>query len=185
MWVYKKMLLHPVNIKCKDIKLAKYLVTQFGGPYGELGAALRYLTQRYTMPDNKGKALLTDIGTEELGHVEMICTMVYQLLDGASEAEMEAHGLTSQFVEHAFAPFPSDSNGVPFSASSFAVTGDPVADLAEDMAAEEKARIAYERLIKLTKDEGLKDALTYLKNREIAHYNAFKQLYEEYKSKGL
>ena len=152
MFSYKKMLQYPVNIKKKDLRMAKYLVTQYGGPNGELGAALRYLNQRMTMPDNKGKALLNDIGTEELGHVEMLETMIYQLMKDASLEEIKNAGLDSHYAEHAKALFPTDANGVPFTTAYFATTGDPLADISEDMAAEQKARAVYENLIDLTDD---------------------------------
>lgn len=137
MWRYVKSLEYPVNIKKKDLRMAKFLVTQYGGANGELGAALRYLNQRYTMPDERGKALLTDIGTEELGHVEMICAMIYQLTKDATLEELKAAGLDTNYTEHRKAVYPTDSNGVPFTVTYFATTGNPVADLAEDMAAEE------------------------------------------------
>ena len=137
MWRYVKSLEYPVNVKKKDLRMAKFLVTQYGGANGELGAALRYLNQRYTMPDERGKALLTDIGTEELGHVEMICAMIYQLTKDATLEELKAAGLDTNYTEHRKAVYPTDSNGVPFTVTYFATTGDPVADLAEDMAAEE------------------------------------------------
>ena len=136
MWKYVKTLEYPVNIKKKDLRMAKYLVTQYGGSNGELAAAWRYLNQRYTMPDDKGKALLTDIGTEELAHVEMISTMVYQLMKGATVNEMKEAGLESHYAEHGNSLYPTDANGVPFTVSYFATTGDALADLSEDMAAE-------------------------------------------------
>lgn len=138
MWKYVKSLEYPVNIKKKDLKMAKYLVTQYGGANGELAAAFRYLNQRYTMPDDKGKALLTDIGTEELAHVEMISAMIYQLLNGATLKELKEAGLESHYAEHGYGLYPTDSNGVPFTVSYFATTGDPLADLSEDMAADKK-----------------------------------------------
>ncbi|MDO5569468.1 MAG: manganese catalase family protein [bacterium] len=184
MFKYVKTLPYPVNIKKKDLKMAKYIVTQYGGPAGELGAALRYLNQRYSMPDEKGKALLTDIATEELGHVEMVCTMLYQLLKGATIEELKEAGLASHYAEHRYGVFPTDANGVPFSAMTFATTGDPVADLCEDMAAEEKARATYESLIDLTDDEDLIGPLLFLRQREVVHYARFKALYDEYKAKG-
>lgn len=137
MWAYEKKLQFPIDIKKKDLKMAKNIITQLGGANGELGASLRYLNQRYTMPDNRGKALLTDIGTEEMSHAEMISTMIYQLTKGATLEEMKAAGLESQYTEHGYGIYPTDSNGVPFTVAYFAVTGDPLADLAEDMAAEE------------------------------------------------
>lgn len=137
MWKYEKRLQYPISIKKKDLRMARYLITQYGGANGEMAAALRYLNQRYTMPDNRGKALLTDIGTEELAHIEMICTMVYQLMQGASMEEIKAAGLDTHYAEHDSALYPTDSNGVPFTVAYFATTGDPIADLSEDMAAEE------------------------------------------------
>lgn len=184
MWKYVKSLEYPINIKKKDIKMAKYILTQFGGANGELGAALRYLSQRYTMPDDKGKALLTDIGTEELGHVEMISTMIFQLLKGATIEELKENGLTSQYVEHGYGLYPTDSNGVPFTVTYFAVTGDPVADLAEDIAAEEKARVTYEHLIDIATDPDVIGPLLFLRQREVVHYARFKELYDEYIQKG-
>lgn len=184
MWKYVKTLQYPINIKKKDLKMAKYLVTQYGGANGELAAALRYLNQRYTMPDDKGKALLTDIGTEELGHIEMICTMIYQLTKDATIKELENAGLGTNYAEHGYGLFPTNSNGVPFTVEYFATTGDPLADLSEDMAAEEKARATYENLINLTDDKDVIDVLLFLRQREIIHFNRFKELYEEYKNKG-
>ena len=184
MWKYVKTLQYPVNIKKKDLKMAKYLITQYGGANGELAAALRYLNQRYSMPDDKGKALLTDIGTEELGHIEIICAMVYQLTKDASIDELERAGLGANYAEHGYGLFPTDANGETFSVKYFATTGDPVADLSENMAAEQKARAVYENLINLTDDKDVIDVLLFLRQREIVHFNRFKELYEEYKTKG-
>ena len=184
MWKYVKTLEYPVNIKKKDLQMAKYLVTQYGGANGELAAAWRYLNQRYTMPDDKGKALLTDIGTEELAHVEIISTMIYQLMKDATLAELREAGLDTHYAEHGKGLYPTDANGVPFTAMYFATTGDPLADISEDMAAEQKARAVYENLINLTKDQDVIDVLLFLRQREIIHFNRFKQLYEEYERKG-
>lgn len=181
MFKYDKKLPYPINIKNKDIKMAKYLLTQFGGANGELAAALRYFSQKFTMPTAEGKALLNDIATEELGHVEMICTMVHQLIAGATPEELEANGLSTQYVEHGLGLYPTDSNGVPFTVTYFASVGDPVADLAEDMAAEEKARAIYEHLIDIANDKDVINVLLFLRQREIVHYNRFKSLYEKYK----
>ena len=126
MWTYSKKLQYPINITKKDLRMAKYLITQFGGSNGELAASLRYITQRYTMPDDKGKALLTDIGTEEFAHMEMISAMVYQLMQGATIQEIKEAGLESHYTEHGFSLYPTDSNGVPFTVTYFAATGDPV-----------------------------------------------------------
>ena len=180
MFSYKKRLQYPINIKKKDLRMAKYLVTQYGGSNGELGAALRYLNQRYTMPDEKGKALLTDIGTEELAHVEMISTMIYQLMKDATLDELREAGLDSHYAEHSKALYPTDANGVPFTVAYFATTGDPLADISENMAAEQKARAVYENLIDLTNDPDVVEPLLWLRQREIVHFARFKELYEHY-----
>ena len=180
MFSYEKKLQYPVNIKKKDLRMAKYLVTQYGGANGELGAALRYLNQRMTMPDNKGKALLTDIGTEELGHVEMLETMIYQLMKDATLEELQQAGLDAHYAEHAKALFPTDANGVPFTVAYLATTGDPLADISEDMAAEQKARAVYENLIDLTDDPDVIGPLLWLRQREIVHFERFKELFEYY-----
>ena len=183
MFKYTKRLQYPINIKNKDLKMAKYLVTQYGGANGELGAALRYLNQKMTMPDNKGKALLNDIGTEELGHVEMLETMIYQLMKDATLEEIKEAGLDTHYAEHSKALFPTDANGVPFTVSYFATTGDPLADLSEDMAAEQKARAVYENLIDLTDDPDVIGPLLWLRQREIVHYARFKELFEYYEKR--
>lgn len=182
---YIKSLPYPVNVKKKNVRMAKYLITQFGGPDGELSAALRYLSQRYTMPDEKGKALLTDIGVEELGHMEMIQTMVRQLLKDASVEELKKEGLESWYVSHTRGVYPTDANGVPYTAAYIAVTGNPIVDLTEDMAAEEKARATYENLMDLTDDVSLLGPLSFLRQREVVHFNRFKELLEDYKSQGM
>lgn len=183
MWKYSKKLQYPINIKNKNLKMAKAIISQYGGPQGELGAALRYLNQRYTMPDEKGRALLNDIGTEELAHVEMICTMVSQMIKGATINELKEAGLEGQYTEHGLALFPNDANGIPWTAAYISTTGDPVADLEEDLAAEQKARAVYEHLIDLTDDPDIKGPLLWLRQREIVHYNRFKELADEYKAK--
>lgn len=180
MFNYSKRLQYPIDIKKKDLRMAKYLITQYGGSNGELAAALRYLNQRFTMPDNRGKALLTDIGTEELAHVEMISTMVYQLMKDATLEEIQEAGLASHYAEHGRALYPTDANGVPFTVAYFATTGDPLADISEDMAAEQKARAVYENLIDLTNDPDVIGPLLWLRQREIIHYNRFKELFEYY-----
>ena len=184
MFKYEKMLEYPVNVKKKDLRMAKLLVAQFGGPDGELGASLRYLTQRFTMPDDKGKALLSDIGTEELGHVEMICTMIRQLIKDASIEEVKKAGLEAWYTEHNKGVYPMDASGVPFTAAYIASTGNPIVDLQEDLAAEEKARATYENLMDLTNDESLLAPLSFLRQREVVHYTRFKELLEYYKQKG-
>lgn len=180
MWQYQKKLQYPINIKNKDLRMAKYLVSQYGGSNSELAAALRYLNQRYTMPDERGKALLTDIGTEELAHIEMIATMIYQLTKDATKEELEKAGLGPHYVEHNKSLYPTDANGVPFTVSYFASTNDPIADLYEDMAAEQKARAVYENLIDLANDPDVIGPLLWLRQREIVHFNRFKELCQIY-----
>lgn len=181
MYKYFKKLNYPVNIRKKDLRMAKYIITQLGGPNGELGAALRYFSQKFSMPDDRGKALLNDIAVEELGHVEMIGTMFKQLVGDASIKELEDAGLGSYFADHGKGVYPIDASGVPFSAAGFQSTGDVLADLSEDMAAEEKARATYENLIDLTNDPDLIAPLLFLRQREIVHFNRFKELYDFYK----
>ena len=183
MFMYKKHLAYPIDIKRKDLRMAKYIITQYGGPYGELGAALRYFNQRYSMPDGKGKALLTDIATEEFGHVEMICAMVNQLTKGASEKELKEYGLDLNYAQHGMEITPSDVFGVPFSTTGMGFTGDVLADLSEDMAAEEKARATYEHLIDLANDDDVIQPLLFLRQRELVHFAKFKELYDYYKEK--
>ena len=183
MWAYEKRLQYPINIKKKDLRMAKLLVTQYGGSNGELAAAIRYLNQRYTMPDDKGKALLTDIGTEELAHVEMIQTMINQLMKDATIDEIKRAGLDTHYAEHGKGLYPTDSNGVPFTVAYIATTGDFIADLEEDLAAEQKARAVYENLIDLADDPDIIGPLLWLRQREVVHYNRFKNLLDEYKNK--
>lgn len=183
MFEYKKHLPYPVNIKRKNLKMAKYIITQYGGPYGELGAALRYFNQRYTMPDGRGKALLTDIATEELGHVEMICAMIYQLTKDASIAELKEVGLDLNYAQHGLEMTPGDVFGNNFTTTNIGYTGDFMADLSEDMAAEEKARATYEHLIDLAEDDSIIQPLLFLRQRELVHFAKFKELYDYYKEK--
>ncbi len=184
MFKYEKKLNYPVNLKKKDLKMAKYLITQFGGSNGELAAALRYFSQKFMMPDAKGKALLNDIATEEFGHCEMICTMIYQLTKGATVEELMNAGIGTKYVEHGKALYPTDSEGVPFTASYFNAVGDPLADLAEDMAAEQKARATYEHLIDIATDQDIIAVLLFLRQREVVHYNRFKELFDMYQKQG-
>lgn len=184
MYKYEKKLPYPVNVKKKDIKMAQYIITQFGGPNGELGAFLRYFCHKFSMPTPEGAALLNDIAIEEMGHCEMVCTMVHQLTKDASIEELKKHGLTANYVEHGKGIYPSDSFGIPFNAAGLQSMGDPITDLAEDMAAEEKARSTYENLIDMTEDEDLINPLLFLRQREIVHYARFKELHDKYKKMG-
>ncbi|MEO2508069.1 manganese catalase family protein [Clostridium paraputrificum] len=173
MWYYVKTLQHPVNLKCKDLRMAQLLISQYGGPDGELSAALRYLNQRYSMPTNKSKGLLTDIGTEEMAHVEMIATMANQLMENASIDEIKAAGLDGHYVDHGKALFYTDATGNPWTATYIQAKGDVIADLHEDMGAEQKARATYEWLINLTDDPDIKEILGFLREREVVHYQRF------------
>lgn len=180
MWKYVKKLEYPINITKKDLKMAKSLYSQYGGPDSELGAALRYLNQRYTMPDEKGFALLTDIGTEEMAHWEMLATMIYQLMKGATIEELKEAGLGGLYAQHDHANFPTDAMGVPWTAAYIEATGDFWADLESDMAAEQRARVTYEHLINLTNDPDVIAPLSFLREREVVHYERFKALRDEY-----
>ena len=173
MWYYVKTLEYPINLKSCDLNMAKLIITQYGGPDGELGAALRYLNQRYTMPTNKSKGLLTDIGTEEMGHVEMLGTMVYQLMENASIEQIKAAGLAGHYADHGKALFYTDATGNPWTATYIQAKGDVIADIHEDMAAEQKARATYEWLINLTDDAEIKKILGFLREREVVHYQRF------------
>ena len=173
MWTYVKTLQYPICLKSKDLTMAKYLITQYGGPDGELSAALRYLNQRYTMPTGKSKGLLTDIGTEEMAHVEMIATMVYQLMENATMEEIKKAGLAGHYADHKKALFYTDATGNPWTATYIQAKGDVIADLHEDMAAEQKARATYENLIQLTDDADIKEVLRFLREREVVHYQRF------------
>ena len=185
MWKYEKKLEYPINIKRKDLKMAKTIITQYGGANGELAAALRYLNQRYTMPTIKGQALFKDIGTEELAHVEMISAMISQLVNGATIKELEDVGLGGHFAEHNHALFPTDAMGVPFTTAYIEASGDYIADLESDMAAEQRARATYEHLMDLTNDPDLLGPLSFLRQREVIHYQRFKELRNYYLEKKI
>ena len=174
MWTYNKVLEYPIKIRCKNPRLAKYIISQYGGPDGELAASLRYLSQRFGMPDEKAKAILNDIGTEELAHLEMVGTIVHQLTDGVCPAELEKAGLGSYYTDHGWGVYPQAAAGFPFTASVLAVKGDPIADLQEDLAAEQKARATYEKLIDLCADNpDVLDPLRFLREREVVHFQRF------------
>ncbi len=180
MWKYEKKLQYPVNIRKKNLKLAKYILTQYGGPAGELAAAWQYLDQRYNMPDDRGKALLTDIGTEEFAHVEIISAMLYQMMKGASKEELEAAGLGEHYAQFGKDLFPSDSFGNPFNMTYIKVSGDYIADIESNMGAEQRARATYEHLMDLTDDPDILGPLAFLREREIIHYQRFKELRNYY-----
>ena len=173
MWSYEKKLQYPVNIKNPNPKLAKLIITQFGGPDGELGAAMRYLSQRYTMPYNEAIGILTDVGTEELAHMEMICAIVHQLTKGLTEKEILDQGFADYFVDHTTGLYPVAASGVPWSATTLQSTGDPIAGLSEDLAAEQKARKTYDNILRFTDDYDVADPIRFLREREIVHFQRF------------
>ena len=175
MWIYQKKLQFPVNISNPDLKVAKALMAQYGGPDSELAAGVRYLTQRFSMPDDRLRATLNDIGTEEIAHWEMIGTMIYQSVEGASLQELRAAGLAGYYTLHGRGIYPADPNGVPFTASYIQSTGDPLADIAEDLAAEQKARAAYEHIMDQTDCEQYLAPLRFLRQREVVHFQRFSE----------
>lgn len=170
MWIYEKRLEYPVKISKPNAQLAKVIITQYGGPDGELGASLRYLSQRYSMPYPELKAILTDIGTEELAHLEMIGAIVHQLTKDLTMDEIKKGGFDAYFVDHTTGVYPSAANGTPYNAFSMAVKGDVITDIHEDMAAEQKARTTYDNILRFTDDPDVKDAIRFLREREVVHY---------------
>lgn len=173
MFVYEKQLQYPVKIKRCNPQLAKIIISQYGGPDGELGASLRYLSQRFSMPVAELKATLTDIGTEELNHLEMIGAIVYQLTKDLSEEDIKKNGFDAYFVDHTTGVYPSSAAGVPFTAAYIQSKGDPITDLHEDMAAEQKARTTYDNILRFCDDYDVKDPIRFLRAREIVHYQRF------------
>ena len=173
MFVYEKKLQYPVRIKNPNPALAKFIISQYGGPDGELGASMRYLSQRFSMPYAELKGLLTDIGTEELGHLEMVGTIIHQLTREMSDEEIRKSGLDVYFVDHTAGVYPTAASGFPWSAASIGVKGDPICDLNEDMAAEQKARVTYDNILRLSDDPDVNDVIKYLREREIVHYQRF------------
>ena len=173
MWIYEKKLQYPVKIKNPTPRLAGVIISQLGGPDGELAAATRYLNQRYTMPSGEAIAMLTDIGSEELGHVEMIGAILYQLTKNLTPEEIKAGGLDKYFVDHTLGIYPSSAAGVPFDAKYIASKGDAVADLVEDLAAEQKARVTYDNILRLSDDPDVNDVIKFLRQREVVHFQRF------------
>ena len=173
MWQYEKTLQYPVKIANPNPKYAQIIISQYGGPDGELGASMRYLTQRYSMPYNELKGLLTDIGTEELAHMEMVCAMVYQLTKNLSEEEIKRSGFDKYFVDHTTAVYPIAASSLPWRAEYIAAKGDVLADLHEDLAAEQKARVTYDNLLRLIDDPDVREPLKFLREREIVHFQRF------------
>lgn len=174
MFNYIKKLQYPINIKHPNPKTASIIISQYGGPDGELGASLRYLSQRYSMPYPELKGLLTDIGVEELGHLEMIGTMVHQLTRNLTEKEIEENpGFAAYFVDHTAGVYPTSASGSPWNAAGMAVKGDTIADLNEDLAAEQKARVTYDNILRLVDDPDVIEPIKFLREREIVHYQRF------------
>lgn len=173
MWQYEKKLQYPVKIKNPNPKLAKLIITQYGGPDGELGASLRYLSQRFAMPYNELKGLLTDIGTEELGHLEMIGAIVYQLTRNLTMEQIKEAGFDAYFVDHTTGIYPVAASGVPFTAAAMQSKGDCITDLHENLAAEQKARTTYDNILRFTDDPDVADPIRFLREREVVHYQRF------------
>ena len=173
MFVYEKKLQYPVRIRNTNPVLAKFIISQYGGPDGELGASLRYLSQRYSMPYPELKGLLTDIGTEELGHLEMVGTVVHQLTRDLSVDEIKKAGFDAYFVDHTAGVYPTAASGFPWSAASMAVKGDVITDLSEDLAAEQKARTTYDNILRLSDDPDVNNVIRFLREREVVHYQRF------------
>lgn len=173
MFVYEKKLQYPVKITTPNAKYASIIISQYGGPDGELGASLRYLSQRFAMPYPELKGLLTDIGTEELGHLEMIGAIVYQLTRNLSYDEIKRSGFDAYFVDHTTGVYPTAASGFPWSAAEMQSTGDTIADLTENMAAEQKARTTYDNILRLVDDADVRDAIKFLREREIVHFQRF------------
>ena len=173
MWTYDKFLQYPVKIKNPNPEMAKIIITQYGGPDGELGASLRYLSQRFSMITPQAISTCNDIGTEELAHLEMVGAMVRQLMKGASLEEIEKGGMAGYYVDHGRGVYPISASGVPFNASYLQSKGDPIVDLTENLAAEQKARATYEYLINMADDPDVLEPLKFLREREIVHYQRF------------
>ena len=173
MFVYEKKLQYPVKVATPNPKLAAVIISQYGGPDGELGASLRYLSQRYSMPYPELKGLLTDIGTEELGHLEMVGTIVHQLTRNLTEEQIKGTPFASYFVDHTTGVYPTAASGFPWTAGSIQCTGDVIADLTEDLAAEQKARVTYDNILRLSDDPDVNNVIRFLREREIVHFQRF------------
>jgi len=173
MWIYEKKLQYPVKIKNPNPLYAKIIISQLGGPDGELGASTRYLSQRYSMPYREVAGILTDVGTEELAHVEMVSAILHQLTRNLSEEDIKKSGFDAYFVDHTVGVYPQAASGVPFDAKYIGVKGDVLADLHEDLAAEQKARVTYDNLLRLIDDRDVCEPLSFLRERELVHYQRF------------
>ena len=178
MFIYDKKLQYPVKISNPNPRLAAVIISQYGGPDGELGASMRYLSQRYSMPFDELKGLLTDIGTEELGHLEMVGAIVHQLTRKMTDAQIQDSAFAPYFVDHTAGVYPTAASGFPWTAASMAVKGDPIADLTEDLAAEQKARVTYDNILRLSDDPDVNDVIKFLREREIVHFQRFGEAIE-------
>ena len=173
MWIYEKKLQYPVKIATPNARLAGVIISALGGPDGELGASMRYLNQRYTMPDGRVIGILTDVGSEELGHMEMVASIVYQLTRNLTPAEIKAGGFDKYYVDHGAGIFPASAEGVPFSTMAIASKEDALASIHEDLAAEQKARAMYDNILRLSDDPDVNDAIKFLRQREVVHFQRF------------
>lgn len=173
MWRYEKRLQYPVNISQPNPKMAQFIMSQYGGPDGEAGAAMRYLSQRYAMPYKEGKAVLTDVGTEELGHLEIVAAIIHQLTRNLTPEEIVESGFGPYYIDHTTGIWPQAAGGVPFNACEFQSKGDPITDLFEDLAAEQKARSTYDNILRVVKDPEVCDPIRYLREREVVHFQRF------------
>ncbi|MDD4377422.1 MAG: manganese catalase family protein [Eubacteriales bacterium] len=173
MWMYEKKLQYPIKIKNPNPAMAKFIISQYGGPDGEIGASLRYLSQRYSMPYREVAAVMTDIGSEELGHFEMVSTIVHQLTKDMTMEQIKEAGFESYFVDHTAGVYPQAASGVPFDALCLASKGDAITDLVEDMAAEQKARTTYDNILRMVDDPDVIDPIRFLREREVVHFQRF------------
>lgn len=183
MFLYQKQLQYPVKIARPNPRLASVIISQYGGPDGELGASMRYLSQRYSMPFDEQKGLLTDIGVEELGHLEMVAAIIHQLTRNLKEKDIENTPFAQYFVDHTNGVFPTAASGFPWTAASMQVKGDPIADLTEDMGAEQKARVTYDNILRLSDDPDVNDVIKFLREREIVHFQRFGESMEQLRQK--
>ena len=183
MFQYNKKLQYPIKIACPNPRLASIIISQYGGPDGELGASLRYLSQRYSMPFDEQKALLTDIGVEELNHLEMIGAIIHQLTRNLKEKDIEGTPFEQYFVDHTVGVYPTFASGTPWTAATMQVKGDPIADLAEDLGAEQKARVTYDNILRLSDDPDVNDVIKFLREREVVHFQRFGESMEQLRQK--
>ena len=183
MFIYEKKLQYPVKIARPNPRLASIIISQYGGPDGELGASMRYLSQRYSMPFDEQKGLLTDIGVEELGHLEMVAAIIHQLTRNLKDKDIENSPLAPYFVDHTIGVYPTAASGFPWTAASMQVKGDPIADLTEDMGAEQKARVTYDNILRLSDDPDVNDVIKFLREREVVHFQRFGESMQQLREK--